>query len=91
MIIGALEDVGGRDYLAQQAVENPTAFMSLVGRVLPLQLAGDRDRPLAIDFRWAGDDQQPRSTNGGAQPVIEAAQETVLDVVWQSDESDEQS
>jgi hypothetical protein len=35
MILGALDDVGGQKYLAQQAKENPGPFMTLVGRVLP--------------------------------------------------------
>lgn len=37
-ILGALSDVGGRAYLAEQAAKNPTAFMALIGRVLPLQV-----------------------------------------------------
>src|SRR3954463_11045415 len=53
MIVGALDDVGGRRYLAEQARENPVAFMGLVGKVLPLQLTGQNGGPLAIDFRWA--------------------------------------
>jgi hypothetical protein len=28
------------DYLVTQSRDNPTAFMTLVGKVLPLQLAG---------------------------------------------------
>ena len=36
MILGALDDVGGQAYLARQADENPTAFMALVGKVLPM-------------------------------------------------------
>lgn len=36
MILGALGDAGGQEYLAVQAVDNPVAFMALVGRVLPL-------------------------------------------------------
>lgn len=43
MILGALEDVGGRAYLAEQALENPGAFMTLVGKVLPLQLDANVD------------------------------------------------
>lgn len=35
MILGALEDVGGQAYLAEQAKKNPTAFMALIGKVLP--------------------------------------------------------
>jgi hypothetical protein len=35
MILGALEQAGGQQYLAEQAEANPAAFMSLVGKVLP--------------------------------------------------------
>lgn len=40
MILEALEGAGGVDYLVLQAKENPTAFLSLVGKVLPLQVTG---------------------------------------------------
>jgi hypothetical protein len=40
MIVGALSDVGGQEYLARQAEENPVAFMGLVAKVLPMQLTG---------------------------------------------------
>jgi len=38
MILQALANVGGVAYLEQQATNNPTAYMALVGRVLPLQV-----------------------------------------------------
>jgi hypothetical protein len=41
MIVGALSEVGGQEYLARQAEASPAAFMALLGRVLPLQMAGD--------------------------------------------------
>lgn len=42
MILNALERAGGEDYLARQAEENPTAFMTLIGKVLPMAVdAGD--------------------------------------------------
>ena len=47
MILGALDDAGGRHYLARQAVENPGPFMVLVGKVLPTTLAGDKQNPIA--------------------------------------------
>ena len=50
MILGALEDVGGQAYLARQADENPTAFLTLVGKVLPLQLTGKGDGPIQLSF-----------------------------------------
>jgi hypothetical protein len=33
-------------YLTQQATANPVAFMGLLGKVLPMQIAGDPDNPL---------------------------------------------
>jgi hypothetical protein len=39
MILGALDKVGGMDYLARQAEENPGAFLTLIGKVLPTTLA----------------------------------------------------
>lgn len=41
MILGALEQAGGEQYLAEQAIMNPGAFMSLVGKVLPKDLKVD--------------------------------------------------
>lgn len=41
MILGALDDAGGQSYLAQQAGANPSAFMSLIGRVLPKEIKAD--------------------------------------------------
>lgn len=41
MVLQALSDAGGVQYLALQAKENPTAFLTLVGKVLPLQIGGD--------------------------------------------------
>lgn len=41
MILAALDGAGGIDYLKAQAIETPAAFMTLVGKVLPLQLTGE--------------------------------------------------
>lgn len=52
MILEALDGAGGVDYLQEQARENPTAFLTLVGKVLPLQLAGG-DKPAGgVAFVW---------------------------------------
>lgn len=54
MILGALDDAGGRKYLAEQAKENPQAFMTLVGRVLPMTVsAGDGTDAFAIVIKGA--------------------------------------
>lgn len=38
MILGALDQAGGEQYLLTQAKVNPGAFMSLIGKVLPTEL-----------------------------------------------------
>ena len=50
MVLGALDDVGGQKYLAQQARENPTAFLTLVGKVLPLQIKADVTNTDVVSF-----------------------------------------
>lgn len=46
MILQALANAGGVDYLQGQAKENPNAFMALVGRVLPLQVKDGGAEPM---------------------------------------------
>lgn len=36
------------EYLALQARLNPGPFMSLLGKVLPMQIAGDQENPLKL-------------------------------------------
>src|SRR3954453_5659120 len=51
MILGALTESGGQAYLVRQASENPVAFMTLLGKVLPLQVAGDPENPITAITR----------------------------------------
>jgi hypothetical protein len=53
MVVGALKAVGGQEYLAECAISHPVAFLGLVAKVMPLQLAGNDASALAFDFRWA--------------------------------------
>lgn len=46
MILQALSNKGGIKYLERQADENPTAFMTLVGKVLPMQVTGQDGGPV---------------------------------------------
>lgn len=50
MILQALDlqEGGGVAYLTRQAENNPTAFMTLLGKVLPTQIQGDPGAPLSI-------------------------------------------
>jgi hypothetical protein len=55
MILGALSGVGGQTYLEQQAIANPTAFLTLVGKVLPLQVSGEGGGPMILKLIKFGD------------------------------------
>lgn len=52
MILEALEQKGGVRYLAEQADENPTAFLTLVGKVLPMTIGGDQGTSGKLVVRW---------------------------------------
>lgn len=51
LIRASLERAGGEEYLARMAEENPAAFLGLVGRLVPVEVAGDKDAPLQIVTR----------------------------------------
>jgi len=46
MVLTALNDAGGAEYLRRQADENPGAFLVLVGKLLPKQITGENGEPL---------------------------------------------
>lgn len=48
MVIQALDEVGGIEYLKQRAIDNPNAFLTLVGKIIPLQVQGDKENPLYV-------------------------------------------
>ena len=56
MILGALSAKDGQKYLERQAEENPNAFLTLVGKVLPMTVQGDSENPIqtTITVQWAG-------------------------------------
>lgn len=50
MILQALNQSGGVDYLVERANDPKTAaaFLTLIGKVLPMTIAGDKENPLVI-------------------------------------------
>ena len=60
MILGALAGAGGQDYLQRQAELNPGAFLTLIGKVLPMQITGEGGGPV---FVITGVDRDDDSTN----------------------------
>ena len=51
MILGALENKGGQAWIEDQMDANPTAFMTLLGKVLPTQIQGDPNAPLVVKWQ----------------------------------------
>jgi hypothetical protein len=63
MILVALDRAGGIDYLRQQATETPTAFLSLIGKVLPLQHEGADGGPISLVYEWRKPSESTAATN----------------------------
>lgn len=61
MIMTALEEVGGIEYLKTQANENAKTFLLLLGRVLPMQVSTDPDQPFELLVSWASTSEQATS------------------------------
>ena len=73
-ILAAFDEVGGAEYLAAQARENPVAFMGLLAKILPTQIdlkskgepikiiveRADQKLPITID---ADDARNPAALN----------------------------
>lgn len=51
MILASLHAVGGVDYLCRMAHEQPVAYLSLLGRLLPLE-ARLSETPTRIEVVW---------------------------------------
>lgn len=54
MILKALDQSGGIDYLVAQADANPTAFLTLVGKVLPLQVNAEHSGDVVAHVVFKG-------------------------------------
>lgn len=54
MILAALDKSGGVDYLVERANDPKTAsaFLGLVGKVLPMQITGENGGAVLIEFTW---------------------------------------
>ena len=62
MVLKALELKGGIEYLALQADENPSAFLALVGKLLPKDVNVDGD--VAVRVFTIRDMTRPRRADG---------------------------
>jgi hypothetical protein len=46
LVLGALSELGGMDYLVRQGRENPNAYLTLLGKCLPKEITGANGVPL---------------------------------------------
>lgn len=52
MILTALSNAGGVEYLKDRALDTPGPFLGLVGKILPMQVTGEDGKgiPVAVTF-----------------------------------------
>lgn len=50
MVLRALDQAGGEDYLLRVAIDDPKAFLALIGRLLPTKLEGEVKVPTSIQI-----------------------------------------
>lgn len=62
MILQALSNVGGVKYLEEQAVKQPVAFLSLVGKVLPLDVTSSDGSMRPVVALYMPDNRRDGST-----------------------------
>lgn len=48
LIVEALDNLGGAQYLENTARSHPAAFLSLLGKVMPVQLEGANGGPIQV-------------------------------------------
>jgi hypothetical protein len=51
----AFDRAGGIDYLVNLATSDPRTFCTLLGKIVPTQIAGDEDAPIkhVLEVSWA--------------------------------------
>lgn len=59
MILNALARVGGEEYLEKQAKDNPTAFLTLIGKTLPLDVKNSGDMSITVNIKRFADGNRP--------------------------------
>jgi hypothetical protein len=73
MILGALNAQGGQRYLEQQAKENPVAFLTLVGKVLPMTVQGNPEQPVVLNVTTGVPRSRPEESDERQQARAAAA------------------
>src|SRR4030095_9255821 len=59
-VLGAFDDVGGQQYLVRMSQEQPAAFMTLLGKMLPMTLTGEPSAPILNRIELVAVPPKPR-------------------------------
>lgn len=51
-ILAAFDAVGAEEYLIEQAHANPTAFLNLMGKILPSELSAKVEGAVSLNIQW---------------------------------------
>jgi len=78
MIMTALDQAGGVDYLAQRAIDTPGPFLALVGKVLPSQLTTDDATSVVLLHLAAARAMSAQLIDGQVEPAPQE-QQSLLD------------
>jgi len=65
MVIHSLDRLGGINYLVQQAKENPSAYLSLIGKVIPRELSIEVEKTA-----WDAIDEAEHANGNSAKTEI---------------------
>lgn len=64
MIMEALQDAGGKEYLIRQADENPGAFMGLVSKIIPKDINANVSGEIKLVRVVTGIPRSPKDGSG---------------------------
>jgi hypothetical protein len=83
MILASLDDVGGRKYLGRLAIENSSAYASLIGKVLPTTLStSESNGGIGVELRlvreivWPDGRREVEGATPKALPAPDASRPT---------------
>lgn len=57
-ILRSFEEVGSYKYLVKMSAEQPQAYMTLLGKILPTQVDMKIDKPIEISFKVVGETKE---------------------------------
>lgn len=66
MIVQALDEAGGVAYLKTAAASHPAAFLSLIGKVMPIEVANPDGETFKTENKWVVELVSPKRANTDA-------------------------